>query len=357
MILIRPVVMVQTAITSTFGPVFAQQGGNEQTFYERLSSSFRQGPDPMPIYIGGIILIIVLILGYWLLRMYTDFLAPREKTDRKVSILDAIKQNIKLSNKQERYLQALIEKYQDKHPYDPEVKTEYLENFLFFALQSLTHAPDRAIRRKTHYVPEFDEEDSLEIMFKTDDTSYTTEKCQILEQNEDDVVIQKPNDTTAGQFREGREVSAAYHKGELTLRGSGEIRHSMDEKVLLHFPEGLHFEEHRTYDRVEVEDLACQLILQEFEGEAIYLEGEFEDISIGGARVMVDRVDDRVHENIRGRLQFALADDRELDFQVSVVYLDVGVEEGTMEMGLQFIEPGLANREHLHDYIESKKSS
>lgn len=335
--------------------IFAQQN-NELNLYQRVSRSFKQGPDPTPIYIGGIVLIIVLILMYWILRMYTDFLARDQSKSKKVSILEGIQQNIKLSQKQEKYLLALIEKFQDKHPYDPEIKTEYLEKFLFFALQSLTHAPDRAIRRKTHYVPTFETDDVLEVMFKTDDTHYTTEKCEIVEQDEGNVVIMQPGNVGASQFREGREIATAYHKGELTLRGHAEIRHVMDEKILLNFPEGMHFEEHRTYDRVDVTDLPCQLILQEFEGESIHLKGDFLDISIGGARVEVHEIDDRVHENIRGRLQFELEGGRELDIQVSVVFLEAEVDTGTMELGLQFLEPGLANREYIHDFVEKKQS-
>lgn len=337
-----------------FGPI-AQQN-DDLNVYQRISRSFNQGPDPTPIYIGFIVLVIVLVLSYWVLRMYTDFLAPGEQKSEKVGILEAIRQNIKLSNKQEKYLRALIEKYQDKHPYDPEVKTEYLEKFLFYALQSLTHAPDRAIRRKTHYVPKFETEDELDVMFKTNDTHYATERCSVVEQDGDNVVIEMPEDIDSSEFREGRAVSTAFHKGDLTLWGEGEIKHLMEDKILLNFPEGMHFEEHRTYDRVEVHDMECDLILQEFEGEAVHLEGRFLDMSIGGARVKTRSVDERVHENIRGRLQFEL-EERELDIQVSLVYLDIDEDADTMEMGLQFLEPGLANRQHIHDFVERKKKS
>lgn len=334
------------------GPL-AQQN-NDLNVYERISQSFNQGYDPTPIYIGFIVLVIALVLAYWILRMYTDFLAPGEQKSEKIGILQAIRQNIKLSNKQEKYLKALIEKYQDKHPYEPEVKTEYLENFLFFALQSLTHAPDRAIRRKTHYVPEFDRDDEMDVMFKTNDTHYVTKRCEVIEQEEDNVVIAMPDDIDSSEFREGRSVATAYHKGDLTLWGEAEIKHLMEDKILLNFPEGMHFEEHRTYDRVSVHDLECDLILQEFEGEAVHLEGRFIDLSIGGARVEVRSFDERVHENIRGRVQFEL-DGREIDMQVSLVYLDADEDAETMEMGLQFLEPGLSNRQHIHDFVDRKK--
>ncbi|MFB6346544.1 MAG: hypothetical protein ABEK50_12360, partial [bacterium] len=314
---------VNTFLLSVSLPIFAQQDPEDLNPYQRIARSFREGPDPRPIYVGAIVLIIFLVIAYWILRMYTDFLAESESKGSTVGILEGIQKNIKLSNKQERYLKALIEKFQDKHRYDPEIKTEYLEQFLFFAIQSLTHAPDRAIRRKTHYVPTFEENDTLEVMFKIGDTTYTTEICKIVEQSDDSVAITKPEDVDLTELREGRQISCAYHEGELTLRGQAEIRHIMDEKILLVFPEGMHFEEHRTYDRVDVDEIPCQVILQEFEGEAIKLNGIILDLSVGGAQIKVQDYNEKIHENMRGSLQFKPEEGYELDLDIALVHLEL----------------------------------
>jgi hypothetical protein len=328
----------------------AQQGSNETTFWKQLSGSFRQGPDATPIYIGIVVLILALVGAYFLLQFFSSFGTTKTKR-KKYNILESIQSNLKLSDRQERYLKALIEKFKNRASYEPEISTEYLEDFLFFAVQNLTYAPKRSIRRKTHYVPDFTINESIDIMVKIDDETYTTLESDILGQNDDTVTIKRPFGEYADELSEGQSVDVAYKEGELTLRGPARIKTITDDQAKLELSRGMHFEEQRTYDRVPLQKTTCQLILQEWEGKTIRVEGILQDISVGGAKLLVDQLNSRIHRNMRGRMQFEL-NAKEMDLEVVVIHVED--ENDPPTLGVEFMEPGMRNRNLLHEFVSDK---
>lgn len=348
-------VLLQLIIaTGEFLPVPLSQQ-EELNLYERISYSFNQGPDPQPIYIGAIILIAFLILSYVALRLF-EYLTVTEDTEpREYSILEAIQSNLELSDKQDRYLKALIEKFKDQSSYEPEVSTEYLENFLLFVLQDLSYEPKRTIRRKKDYVPDLNKGDSLDLMLEVLEESFTTLRVDVLNQEGTHVTIQKPSGRENLSFDEYQEVEVAYQKGNLTLRGSGKIISVTDEKLLLDLEGGLHFEEKRTYDRVNVDSLPCQLLLQEWEGDQLRFDGVLKDLSVEGGRILINESDSRLHRNMRGRIQFELPGDREIDLEIVVIHIEISGDSTTV--GVEFNQPGTQNRNLIHDYLETVKDS
>lgn len=325
----------------------------ELNLYERISYSFRQGPDPRPIYIGAIILILFLILSYVALRLFEYLSVYEDQAPRQYSILEAIQSNLKLSKKQDHYLEALIEKFKDQSSYEPEVSTEYLEKFLSFILQDLSYEPKRIIRRKKGYLPDLNAEDTFDLMFEVDEDSYTTVHVEVLSQDESHVTVHKPDEREDLSFQENEDVEIAYHKGNLTLRGDGEILAVTDDHLLVDLKGGLHFEEKRTYDRVEVDPIPCQLLVQEWEGDQLQFDGVLKDLSVEGARVLIDGSDERLHTNMRGRIHFELPNEREMDLEIVLIHLEEA--DGPTSVGLEFNQPGMQNRNVIHEFLENIK--
>jgi len=333
----------------------SQQGNGELTFYEQFSRAFSRGLAPGPVYAWILGLLIMLVAVYWLLRLLSYLSHTSETTQKQYSILESIESNLKLSDRQQRYLKALIEKFKDRSTYEPEVSTEYLRDFLFFSIQNLAHAPKRSIRRKTHYVPEFKADHNVDVMVQLDDETYTTLQTDVLDQDEEKVRLTIPSDASrSDELRQGLMVNLAYKKGDLTLRGEAEIV-SRDNRVLtLDLHRGMHFEEKRTYDRVEVEQIPCQLILQEWEGQTLRYEGFLNDLSVGGARVVLPDSDTRIDHNMRGRVQFEVNSSDELDLEVMVIHSEMN--EPPYTVGLEFLDPGMVNRNNIHNYIQKRQS-
>ena len=325
----------------------------ELNLYERISYSFRQGPDARPIYIGAIILILFLILSYVALRLFEYFSVTEKQAPREYSILEAIQSNLELSQKQDHYLEALIEKFKDQSSYEPEVSTEYLEKFLFFTLQDLSYEPKRTIRRKKGYLPDLDPGDTLDLMFEAGEDSYTTIHVEVRSQDEGHVTVEKPAERENRSFQENDDVEIAYHKGNLTLRGDGEILAVTDDHLLIDLKGGLHFEEKRTYDRVDVDSIPCQLLVQEWEGDQLQFDGVLKDLSVEGARVLIDGSNNRLHTNMRGRIHFELPGDREMDLEIVLIHLEE--VDGATSIGLEFNQPGMRNRNLLHEFLEKIK--
>ncbi len=328
---------------------------DELNLYERVSYSFNQGPDPRPIYIGAIILIVLLILSYVSLRLF-EYLTPSTDTEpREYSILEAIQSNLELSDKQQRYLRALIEKFKDQSSYEPEVSTEYLEEFLFFALQDLSYKPKRTIRRKKGYVPDLDSGDSLDLMFEVSDRNYTTVHVDVLNQEDNHVSLQKPTQREDLSLEKNKDVEVTFQKGKLNLRGTAKILSVTDDQVLIDLQGGLHFEEKRTYDRVDVSSIPCQLLVQEWQGDQIKFDGVLKDLSVEGARIRFDGTDSRLHRNMRGRIHFELPEGREMDLEIVLIHIEVSGD--TTSVGIEFNQPGMQNRNLLHEFLDKVKNS
>lgn len=341
------------AFVNRFVPL-AQQGTDELNLYERISFSFREGPNAFPIYVGILILGVSLIAFYGVLKLVEYYSSAEEETKRTYSILESIQSNLKLSDKQDRYLGALIEKFKDRSHYEPEVSTDYLQEYLFFILQNLTYAPKRQIRRKTHYVPDFRVGDELSLMFEVSEDSYTTLEAEILDQTEERVTIRKPHDELADGLSENRTVESTYQKGDLTLRGEAKVTRVTEDELVIDFRDGMHFEEKRTYDRISLDGLDSQLIVQEWEGKTYRFDAELTDISIGGARLNLPGKDDRLHRNMRGRVQFELPDEGEFDLEIIVIHLEE--VDGATRVGVEFVDPGMANRNFLHEFVDEHKT-
>lgn len=333
----------------------AQLLPQDGSFYEQLSSSFRQGLDPGPVYVGIIVLTSLMILLYVFLRLMSGLFSGSAPKKKKFNILESIQSNLRLSDKQERYLDALIEKFKNRASYEPEVSTDYMRDFLFYAIQNLTYAPKRKIRRKTHYVPDFEIGSTLDLMLQVEEDTYTTLRAEIVEQDEEIVNIKKPSATEVPEFHQDQSIDTAYNKGDLILRGEARIKAISDGNLALEYPLGMHFEEQRTYDRVKVNDLDCQLILQEWEGETIRVEGTVTDLSVGGAKIHVPIKDNRIIENMRGRVQFKNEQSLNIDLEIVVIHREH--DEDGYSLGVEFIDPGMTNRNLLEQFLTDRKSA
>ncbi len=296
------------------------------------------------------ILIFALVLGgiFGLFWLFNQILSPSKK---KISVLKALQENYELSASQERYLEALVEKFKNRNPHDPEISNEYLESFLEYVVQNLTHAPDQTLRRQVHHVPTLTEGDDLQIMFQ-EDKQYKTHRCDILDQQDKYITLQKPDEEL--QIKKGQKIEVTYRQEDLHYRGDGEVRSINEKELIVFLPEGLRFEEKRVFYRLPLNSLPGRLTLQGAENKTIFLEGTLEDISAEGACMLVDKPEDtKLKKHLRGSLEFELPNYRTVDIRCEVVRAIEQKEK--YELGLKFVQLSVVVKENIINFIHKNQ--
>lgn len=331
------------------------QANPEVEFYTRLSRAFRGGLRSVDVYvaIGLFVLVLLALLG--LTWAWREFRSPsRKKKGKRMTILDAIRKNVQLTDNQNRYLSALIEKFKNRHPHDPEVSTDYLRTFFRFAVQNLTHAPTQTLRRKTQMVPDLEIGHTMELMVERND-EYRTLKARIRDQNDEYVRVELPPDARESDLVSGELIPVYYGKGDLHMRGEARVDERDPPNALLSLDQGLHFEEQRTEKRVETANVPSRIHLEQPAGEPFTLRGTMVDVSIGGALVELRDDAGDVEADQRGHIEFDLPVYGAMDLDVFVVH--VHDEEEPVQLGLQFMNTNADERETLQDYVHSQGST
>lgn len=326
-----------------FHSSFLAQTQNSQEYFERFVQSFRQGFDVIPILVGIGILTGILLGLYGL---FVAFGRPGSRPESKqIPILEALENNIRLSESQNRYLEALIEQFKNRHPHDPEISNQYLRKFFVSTIQQLTNAPTKTLRRRTKHMPDLETGSSVTMMTRNNDI-YESYECELEDQDAEYLMLSPPDDIP---FTEGDPVEVSCMKNRLVLRGDAEVRQVDPEQITIHLNNGLHFEEQRRYFRLDTDSLPCRLKVQPDKDRSHLLKGTVEDLSLEGARVEVEDPPWDPKTNVKGTLSFELPGHRKMNLPAEIVR--VNESSGTCVFGLYFYELRMGDREHLAQYI------
>lgn len=337
--------MVHGEIMLKFAPIpVSVQTATSQEYFERFVQSFRQGFDVIPILIGMAILLGIMLGLYGL---YVALGRPGSRTgSRQIPILEALENNIRLSESQNRYLEALIEQFKNRQPHDPEISNKYLRKFFVSTVQRLTNAPTKTLRRQTNHIPDLEPGSTVTLMVQ-DENVYESYECELGEQDEEYLMLSPPDDVP---FVEGDEVEVSCRRNRLVLRGDAEVREIDAQRIILHLNNGMHFEEQRRYFRLDTDSLPCRLKAKTEEEGTQLLKGTVEDLSLEGARVQVENPPWEPRNGVKGTLTFDLPEHRTMNLPVEIVRVNNN-EEQAYEFGLYFYELRMGDREHLAQYI------
>jgi c-di-GMP-binding flagellar brake protein YcgR len=324
----------------------------EIKFWEDFTRGFREGWDPTPILFWTFVFVLAGV-GIWgIIKVIEWQSGPSTKKGKKYDVLEALQQNLVLSKSQRQYLEALIEKYKNRNPYEPEVSTEYLREFLEFSIHNLTHSPTQTLRRRIHRTPNFEEGHHVELMVEKSG-GYHTFSFKIESQDEKYVVL-KPTPGDDAELKEGDNVEITYRQDHLYLRGEAEIRQATDNEVILYLPEGLHFEEQRSYRRMDTNSIPCDLSLRNHEDKKVKTSGTIEDISAEGARVIIGTDRGKCDTNMRGTIEFELPGFSKLSLFAEIVRAEERADE-SQELGIHFTRVSMGDRERIFQFINQKE--
>lgn len=298
----------------------------------------------------GVVALVLLLAGIygivWIWRQ------SQQQKEKQVTILEAFQENYKLSDGQEQYLEALIEKFKNRYKHEPEVATSYLKQCLEYSVKNLTHAPNQTLRRQVHKIPEIDPDEEILIISRTNGT-FETLSSEILRQKEKYLTIPRPTDLEEYSLEEDKNVEISYSQHHLTYRGRGKIQAITEDEIILYVPDGLHFEQQRVYTRLNVDGVDVKLTLQGNENETIIGEGEMQDISVEGAGVKIE-TESSINKHFQGTLAFKLPEQEQMEIRVEVVR--VNQNGSKYNLGLKFIQLELSTREHLARFIKRKQA-
>lgn len=331
----------------------AQAQDGEVDFWTEFTRSFNQGLDTSALFFW------LGILGLFLLGVYGILRVLKWGGDRKPSrhgkkydVLQALQQNLVLNKSQREYLNALIEKYKNRNPYEPEISTNYLREFLENTVHNLTHSPTQTLRRQIHRTPEFREGNHVELMVEQDN-EYRTCSFEIMNQDHRYLTL-SPTPGDEIRLHEGDDVEISYRKGNLYLRGNAEIRQSTEEEVILFIPSGLHFEEQRSYRRMDTNSIPCKLNLRNNEDKKIVSKGTIEDISAEGAKVFMSTDRGNAQKNMRGTIEFTLPGHSDMSLFIEVVRAQEYTRD-EQELGIHFTRMDMGERERIFQFINEKE--
>lgn len=293
------------------------------------------------------ILTLVLIIGgisgvVWLLTQY------QRKKEKKLTILEAFQQNYKLSDGQEQYLEALIERFKNNYVHEPEVASGYLENFLEYIVKNLTHAPDQTLRRQVHEIPDLEPDEEILVILPRENT-YRAVKSTVDRQKDRYLTLPARPQLIDLEPDEEDRVEICIQKGHLTYRGRGKIQAITSDEVIIHLPEGLHFEQQRVYTRVQVDNVEASLTLESGDGETFTARGLVQDLSVEGACLAIDAADS-VERHQQGTVKFQLPGQDEIEARVEVVRANESSAD--CKLGLKFIHLELETREEIARFIK-----
>ncbi|MGM0381180.1 MAG: flagellar brake protein [bacterium] len=318
--------------------------------YGRIGQAFTEGRWQMmgPLVYGLLVLFGLIFGTYGLYWVWNQLTGEKKK---KITVLEALQENYELSSSQNRYLDALVEKFKNRNPHDPEISNDYLLNFLKYTVQNLTHAPDQRLRRQVHHVPELKAGDIMQVMINIDQ-EFRTHTCKIIEQNKKYIHLTFSEDRPP--LEKGKQVEVSYRQEDLYFRGKGKIENVLEDKIIIHLPDGLHFEEKRTFFRLPVDSLPCKLTLKDSGDNTAVLKGEMEDISAEGACVLIDETDKiDLEQHLRGTIEFELPGFREVNIRVEIARTqDKGNQ---LELGMKFTRIGMAVRERIIQFIHNRQ--
>lgn len=326
----------------------------EIAFWEDFTHGFQQSWDATPIIFWSIVLGLAGAGIYGIVKAFEWRSDQTKKEGKQYDVLQALQQNLVLSQSQREYLKALIEKFKNRNPYEPEVSTEYLRKFLEFSVHNLTHSPTQTLRRRIHRTPDFEEGHHVEIMVERSN-EYQTCSFEIKSQDKKYVVL-KPTPGEDTDLQEGDTVEVSYRQDHLYLRGEAEIRQVTDNEIIIYLAEGLHFEEQRSYRRMDTNDIPCDISFRGNGDKKIVTKGTIQDISAEGARVYVDTERGEFHKNMRGTIEFSLPGFSELSLFAEVVRVD-DMEENRQELGIHFTRVSMGDRERIFQFINEKEQS
>ncbi|GEM_PF-5657061 len=317
--------------------------------FRQIGEGFQVGrPDPRHVLLG--IFTMLLILGgiagiIWLLNQY------RRKKEKKLTILEAYQNNYRLSDGQQRYLEALVERFKNNYVHNPEVSTNYLKQFLEYTVKNLTHAPSQTLRRQVHKIPNIEPDEEILVIIGSGE-KFETLTTKVLRQKDRYVTIASSPEVENLELSEGQSVEISSKQGYLHYRGRGKIQAITEEEIIFHVPDGMHFEQQRVYTRVPVNDLEANLCLQCRDDDTATLSGELKDISVEGARLIVDKTADKVSKHQQGTLEFELPGSEMMSVRIEVVR--VQRENGSIDLGLKFTGLNLETREHIAQFVKQK---
>lgn len=332
---------------------YAQDG--EVTFWTEFTRGFNEGWDITPLFYWGFIAGLILLGIYGILQAIewgTEEGKPRH--GKKYDVLQALQENVVLSKSQKQYLSALIERFKNRNPYDPEISTEYLREFLEFSIHNLTHSPTQTLRRRVHRVPDFEEGFHVELMVE-EDNEFRTCSFEIKGQDNKYVIL-RPTSGEKIKLEEGDEVELSYRKGNLYLRGEAEIRQATDNEVILLLPNGLHFEEQRSYQRMNTNSIPCKLNLRNQQEEQIRTRGTIEDLSAEGAMVFLKTERGKAKKNMRGTIEFTLPGFSKMELFAEIVRAKEYTDD-EQELGLHFTRVNMGDRERIFQFIRQKEEN
>ncbi len=324
----------------------AQSPPGEGTFWKTLSHDFQYRRT------GNIEIMLSLItLGLILSGLYGIFWIWKQshkRREKELTMLEAFQENYKLSEGQEQYLEALIERFKNKYTHDPEVATSYLKQFLEYTVKNLTHAPNQTLRRQVHKIPDIEPDDEILIITR-DNGKFETLTSEILRQKERYLTLPLPPQVEKYSLEEDQKIEISYNQRHLTYRGRGKIQAITEDEIILYLPDGLHFEQERVYTRLKVEDIDVELTLQNNSGETIIARGKMHDISVEGAGVKIS-TEEEINKHLQGTLEFQLPEQKEMETRVEVAR--VNEHPDGYNLGLKFIQLELTTREHLARFIK-----
>jgi len=331
----------------------AQAQDGEAAFWAEFTRSFNEGLDTSALFFWLGIVALFIMGTYGILRAL-EWGGDRKPSRRgkKYDVLQALQQNLVLNKSQKEYLNALIEKYKNRNPYEPEISTNYLREFLESTIHNLTHSPTQTLRRQIHRTPDFREGDHVELMVEQDN-EYRTCSYEITDQDNKYVILSPtPGDDIS--LHEGDDIEISYRKGNLYLRGNAEIRQATENEVILFIPSGLHFEEQRRYRRMDTNSIPCKLNLRNDENKKIVTKGTIEDISAEGALVFMSTDRGIAKKNMRGTIEFTLPGHSEISLFAEVVRAKEYTRD-EQELGIHFTRMDMGERERIFQFINDKE--
>ncbi len=290
------------------------------------------------------LLLILLITGFTILAGMKYY---RKKWQR-IGLLETLKNNYPLKENQEKYLEALVERFKNSHPHDPEVATEYLEKFLIYTIQQISQGPDQRLRRGIHAVPNLNGEEEI-FLVKSSGEGYKSLPADLTEQK-DRYLTLRMESKPKKQLTENETVEISVKKDGLIYRGKAKIRSFSGRELIIHLPQGLHFEQDRDYQRVEVNNLTSWFTVQLESGDTVTRRGYMVDLSIAGCRLKIPgELEFKRYQH--GILEFQLPDTAKLETRAEIERIKK--PGGETELGLNFIWLNPPTRERIANYLRS----
>ncbi len=317
----------------------------------QIGEGFQMGrTDPRHVLLGIVTMLLILggIAGIiWLLNQY------RKKKEKKLTILEAYQNNYRLSDGQQQYLEALIERFKNNYVHNPEVATSYLKQFLEYSVKNLTHAPSQTLRRQVHKIPNIEPDEEI-LVILGDNEKFETLTTTVLRQKDRYLTIPTSPEVENLDLNEGQSVEISSQQGHLHYRGRGKIQAVTEEETIFHVPDGMHFDQQRVYTRVSVDDddIEAKLCVQCPDDETIAISAELKDISVEGARLLADKSAAEISKHNQGTLEFELPDSDIISVRIEVVRAQK--ENGKIDLGLKFTNLSLDTREHISRFVKQK---